>query len=121
MHPSNCHSIETIALAQPYLLASRCIVAYATRLKCLPHIGFNLGTGKHVVEINVSKDGTVEVASGVEGLTLLKTTQLQNYNNMDACQSGFVGFIRDKYTLLPETTERMLATEVCAVWRSVSC
>ncbi|KAK6135979.1 hypothetical protein DH2020_030251 [Rehmannia glutinosa] len=32
-------------------------------------------------------------------------------------QSGFEGFIRDKYTILPETRERMLATEVTASWR----
>lgn len=31
-------------------------------------------------------------------------------------QSGFEGFIRDKYTILPETRERMLATEVSASW-----
>jgi urate oxidase len=32
-------------------------------------------------------------------------------------QSGFEGYIRDKYTALPETRERLLATEVTASWR----
>ncbi|XP_052114254.1 uricase-2 isozyme 1-like [Arachis duranensis] len=32
-------------------------------------------------------------------------------------QSGFEGFIRDKYTALPETRERLLATEVTGLWR----
>ena len=32
-------------------------------------------------------------------------------------QSGFEGFIRDRYTMLPETRERMMATEVTASWR----
>lgn len=32
-------------------------------------------------------------------------------------QSGFVNFIRDKYTALPDTRERMVATEVTALWR----
>ncbi|KAK6135939.1 hypothetical protein DH2020_030322 [Rehmannia glutinosa] len=32
-------------------------------------------------------------------------------------EHGFEGFIRDKYTILPETRERMLATEVTASWR----
>jgi len=32
-------------------------------------------------------------------------------------QSGFEKFVRDKYTILPETSERMLATEVNASWR----
>jgi urate oxidase len=31
-------------------------------------------------------------------------------------QSGFEGFLRDKYTLLPETRERMLASAIRAVW-----
>lgn len=37
----------------------------------------------------------------------------------DPCygQSGFEGFIRDKYTALPDTQERMLATEVTSTWR----
>ncbi|KAE8037976.1 hypothetical protein FH972_010524 [Carpinus fangiana] len=32
-------------------------------------------------------------------------------------QSGFEGFIRDQYTALPETRERLLATEITAAWR----
>ncbi|XVE68584.1 hypothetical protein DITRI_Ditri09bG0080100 [Diplodiscus trichospermus] len=32
-------------------------------------------------------------------------------------QSGFEGFIWDKYTALPETQEMLLATEVTASWR----
>ncbi|XP_020081352.1 uricase-like, partial [Ananas comosus] len=32
-------------------------------------------------------------------------------------QSGFEEFVRDKYTLLPETRERMMATEVTTSWR----
>lgn len=73
----------------------------------IPHEhGFKLGTEKHTTEININKHGEANVTSGVEGLALLKTTQ-----------SGFVGFIRDKYTVLPETKERILATEISAVWR----
>ncbi|PRQ55504.1 putative factor independent urate hydroxylase [Rosa chinensis] len=32
-------------------------------------------------------------------------------------KSGFEGFIRDKYTALPDTRERILATEITASWR----
>ena len=32
-------------------------------------------------------------------------------------QSGYVGYLKDKYTLLPETTERMAATSITASWR----
>ncbi len=43
--------------------------------------------------------------AGIEGLQVLKTTG-----------SGFSGFIRDQYTTLPETQDRILATEVQARW-----
>lgn len=68
--------------------------------------GYKLGKGSHTCEVIVSDNGSVIVSSGIEGLAVLKTTQ-----------SGFEGFIRDKFTLLPEVRERILATEVQSVWR----
>lgn len=68
--------------------------------------GFKLGSEKHTAEAIVKKSGALQLTSGIEGFSLLKTTK-----------SGFEGFIRDKYTALPETSERMLATEVTALWR----
>ncbi|KAE9592404.1 hypothetical protein Lal_00028387 [Lupinus albus] len=68
--------------------------------------GFKLGSEKHKTEAIVKKSGALQLTSGIEGLSLLKTTK-----------SGFEGFVRDKYTALPETRERMLATEVTASWR----
>ncbi|XVF82720.1 hypothetical protein PTKIN_Ptkin16aG0071800 [Pterospermum kingtungense] len=68
--------------------------------------GFKIGSEKHTAEAIVEKSGILKLTSGIEGLALLKTTQ-----------SGFEGFIRDKYTALPETRERMVATEVTASWR----
>lgn len=47
----------------------------------------------------------VEVRSGVRGLNLLKTTH-----------SGFVGYIKDRFTTLPETTDRIFATSLNAEW-----
>ena len=49
-------------------------------------------------------DGT-RVESGLDGLLVLKTAG-----------SGFSGFIRDRHTTLPETTDRIFATEVRARW-----
>ncbi|CAN8258367.1 unnamed protein product [Cochlearia groenlandica] len=72
-----------------------------------PHAhGFKLGSENHTTEATVQKSGAVNLTSGIAGLSLLKTTQ-----------SGFEGFVRDKYTILPDTRERMLATEVNASWR----
>ena len=51
--------------------------------------------------------GTVE--AGLEGLGLLKTTE-----------SGFGGFLRDVFTTLRETEDRILATDVTARWRYAS-
>jgi urate oxidase len=47
----------------------------------------------------------VQIRAGVRGLYLLKTTR-----------SGFVGYIKDKYTTLPETTDRIFATALNAEW-----
>ncbi|MDT0305762.1 urate oxidase [Streptomyces sp. DSM 44917] len=47
-----------------------------------------------------------ETLSGVTGLTVMNTTD-----------SEFHGYLRDRYTTLPETRDRILATDVTAVWR----
>ena len=55
----------------------------------------------------VSYDGTMAWAvSGLDGLTLL-----------NSAGSEFGGYIKDRYTTLPETTDRILATDVTARWR----
>ncbi|RSM41394.1 urate oxidase [Amycolatopsis balhimycina DSM 5908] len=52
------------------------------------------------------RDGRAWIVSGVDGLTLLKSTG-----------SEFHGFPRDEYTTLAETADRILATAVTARWR----
>jgi urate oxidase len=47
----------------------------------------------------------VQVESGLDGLFLLKSTD-----------SAFSGFLRDRYTTLPETSDRILATVLEAQW-----
>jgi urate oxidase len=49
--------------------------------------------------------GKTTVQSGFEDLLILKSTQ-----------SGFEGFVKDKYTLLPETRDRIFATQLKARW-----
>ena len=56
----------------------------------------------HVARV---QGGNFEFRSGFEGMTVLKTAQ-----------SGFVGFIRDEMTTLPETTDRLFGTSVTATW-----
>ena len=53
------------------------------------------------------RDGdTSTMLSGFYGLTVMKTTE-----------SGFVGYPKDKYTTLAETTDRILATDIATRWR----
>ncbi|WP_435192800.1 factor-independent urate hydroxylase [Streptomyces sp. NRRL F-5630] len=52
------------------------------------------------------EDGRRQVISGLKGLTVLNTTD-----------SEFHGFAKDPYTTLPETRDRILATEVSGRWR----
>ncbi|OXM61788.1 factor-independent urate hydroxylase [Amycolatopsis vastitatis] len=52
------------------------------------------------------QDGRAWVVSGIDGLTLLKSTG-----------SEFHSFPRDQYTTLAETEDRILATAVTARWR----
>lgn len=54
----------------------------------------------------VRDGGSDTVISGFHGLTVMKTTA-----------SGFVGYPKDKYTTLPETEDRILATEMSTRWR----
>ena len=48
----------------------------------------------------------VTIEAGVEDLVVMKTTR-----------SGFSGFPRDRYTTLPETDDRLMATKITAIWR----
>lgn len=53
------------------------------------------------------RDGAAtQLVSGFYGLTVLKTTE-----------SGFVGYPKDAYTTLPETEDRILATDISTRWR----
>jgi urate oxidase len=50
--------------------------------------------------------GCWEVVSGIKDLVVMNTTD-----------SEFHGFVKDRYTTLPETRDRVLATEVSGRWR----
>ena len=55
--------------------------------------------------ISRSQGAAFEIVSGLDGLFVLKTAQ-----------SGFVGYIKDELTTLPETTDRLFGTVVKAEW-----
>lgn len=70
-----------------------------------PHSFIKGSDEKRTSRIDATRE-EVTVESGVENLIVLKTTN-----------SGFVGFIKDQYTTLPEAADRIFATSVKANWR----
>ena len=63
------------------------------------------GAEKRIAMVTCTDDGTWAV-SGVNDLVILKSTG-----------SEFHGYVKDRYTTLPETRDRVMATSVKARWR----
>ena len=70
-----------------------------------PHAFERTGAETRLTMVTASRDSEW-VVSGLTGLTLLKSTG-----------SEFRGYPKDRYTTLPETSDRVLATAVEAHWR----
>jgi urate oxidase len=69
-----------------------------------PH-AFQRGHGGTRIATVSGDAGGAAVAAGVEDLLVLRTTG-----------SGWEGYLQDRYTTLPETDDRILATVVTATW-----
>jgi urate oxidase len=63
-----------------------------------------VGEEKRTAMLKGTRGGTT-VRAGILDLVVLKTTK-----------SAFEGFIKDRYTTLPETNDRLLSTKVVASW-----
>lgn len=63
------------------------------------------GDGVRIATVAATRAETT-VEAGVEDLVAMKTTR-----------SAFSGFPRDRYTTLPETDDRLMATKITAIWR----
>jgi urate oxidase len=70
-----------------------------------PHAFVGGGSEKRRAVVELPAGGAPRVWAGVKGLLVAKTAN-----------SGFVGYPKDEYTTLPETTDRILSTEVEAEW-----
>ncbi|MCA2214791.1 factor-independent urate hydroxylase [Jidongwangia harbinensis] len=73
-----------------------------------PHSFQRQGSWTRTCTVTHGGDGT-QVVTGITGLVLLNTTA-----------SEFHGYVTDRYTTLPETTDRILATAVDARWRHLT-
>jgi urate oxidase len=69
-----------------------------------PHSFCAGGAGRPLAQVACER-GQTEVQAGIEDLLVLKSAA-----------SGFEGFVRDAYTTLAETRDRVLATKLKAVW-----
>ena len=72
--------------------------------KAHPHSFVRQSSEKPMCEVVVRRDGA-SVESGIDDLVILKTTD-----------SAFSGFLRDAYTTLKETNDRIMGTSVTARW-----
>jgi len=70
-----------------------------------PHSFTRDGSGARTCRVRRGREGSTEVWGGVKGLDVIKTTK-----------SGFVGFFKDRYTTLAETSDRIFATRIDATW-----
>ncbi|HLJ02243.1 MAG TPA: urate oxidase [Solirubrobacteraceae bacterium] len=66
---------------------------------------FQRGNGGERVATVVGDGAEIRVEAGIDDLLVLKTTD-----------SGWEGFVRDRYTSLAETSDRILATVITARW-----
>jgi urate oxidase len=104
-------------LAKKYLylypqVASVVVTAHETRWNRLsfggephPHSFVLDGNGKPTAEVTATREGSV-LTSGIDGFTFMKSTQ-----------SGWANYVKDAYTTLPETSDRMCATAMAASWK----
>lgn len=70
-----------------------------------PHSFLKDGDETRDVEVDMVEGKGVDIRTSIRGLTVLKSTN-----------SEFWGYIRDEYTTLPETWDRILSTDVTALW-----
>jgi urate oxidase len=104
-------------LAKKYLdlypqVSSVAITAHETKWSRLsfggkphPHSFVLDGNGKPTVEVTATRQGST-LASGIDGFTFMKSTQ-----------SGWENYVKDAYTTIKETNDRMCATSMVASWK----
>jgi urate oxidase len=73
--------------------------------KLHPHSFLRDGTETRNVQVDVTEGKGIKIKSSIVGLHVLKSTG-----------SKFWGYVRDEFTTLKETWDRILCTEVDAIW-----
>lgn len=106
-----CAAVAKRLLTRYGSVAKATVTGHATVWKRLeidgaehPHAFTLDGNGEPFARVIVTKDEAV-VRSGISGFTFLKSTQ-----------SGWAGYIKEPYTTLAETDDRIAATAMDASW-----
>jgi urate oxidase len=71
-----------------------------------PHSFILDSNGKPFVEVTSVRGGASTLTSGIDGFTFMKSTQ-----------SGWENYVKDSYTTIPPTNDRMCATSMVASWK----
>jgi len=105
-------------LAKKYLdtypqIASVAITAHETKWNRLsfdgkphPHSFVLDSNGKPFVEVSAARGESPKLTSGIDGFAFMKSTQ-----------SGWANYVKDRYTTIPPTADRMCATSMVASWK----
>ncbi|PAY08397.1 urate oxidase [Bradyrhizobium sp. UFLA03-84] len=105
-------------LAQKYLdtypqVSSASITSHETKWSRLsfdgkphPHSFVLDGNGKPTVDVAVTRGGPMVMSSGIDNFAFMKSTQ-----------SGWENYVRDRYTTIPPTNDRICATSMVATWK----
>jgi urate oxidase len=105
-------------LAKKYLdtypqIASVAITSHETKWNRLsfggkphPHSFVLDSNGKPTVELTATRGGSSTLSSGIDGFAFMKSTQ-----------SGWENYVKDRYTTIPPTADRMCATSMVASWK----
>jgi urate oxidase len=70
-----------------------------------PHAFTRAGSAVRTCLVRADRHGKISISGGLQGLDVIKTTR-----------SGFAGFLKDPYTTLAETSDRIFSTRVDATW-----
>ncbi len=113
-----CTEEFCLVLAKKYLdtypqIASVAVTAHETKWSRLsfggkphPHSFILDSNGKPFVEVTMKRGGEPSLTSGIDGFTFMKSTR-----------SGWASYVKDPYTTIPETHDRMCATSMMASWK----
>jgi urate oxidase len=71
-----------------------------------PHSFVLDSNGKPTVEVSSVRGGATTMSSGIDGFAFMRSTQ-----------SGWENYLKDSYTTIPPTADRMCATSMVASWK----